>query len=150
MWRGTAAAAMRRAPRQALFGIQSAGQLEGLEAGQAFARILQGRDQRSRRRRRIDDLIERYPQHRQALEMQRSHTSSQWQRQVLGHVLDATRAYVVVRDHEDAPGQSPEDAPPTVPRSERPKRGGASRPTSSRIGWCCLRRCGCVPPQVSG
>lgn len=78
-----------------LYGIESEADLAELTPSEIFARYLHGRDYRWRWREYLDSLMKRHPRHVEALRAQRARGGSPWRTDVLGHVIDGRRAYVV-------------------------------------------------------
>lgn len=90
----------RRAPQPNaffgdLFGIESEEDLEGMSPREIYARYLHGRDYRWRWRDHIAALGARHPLHREALEAQLARSPSPWRVEVIGQVVDGSRAYVL-------------------------------------------------------
>lgn len=80
-----------------VFGVETKAELEALTPTEILARRLQAADWRSWLRPHLAELSEKHPAYREQLEQQSREARSQWRGRVVGHVVDGSRAYVIVQ-----------------------------------------------------
>lgn len=97
-----------------LYGVDTEEDLEGMDSAEIYARYLHGRDHRWRWRAHVRALMDRHPEYRKELEDQLTRTSSPWSGEVLGQVVDGSRAYVLFGRRQVQTEESQVDFPPSV------------------------------------
>ncbi len=106
-----------------IYGVESEAELGALSGPDVFARYLHGRDYRWRWRLYLDRLMDRHPQHRDELAVQRSSVRSPWDGDVVGHVEHDAKAYVLYGVQRRPESEYDEDLAPSVAVMRRTDQG---------------------------